>query len=1453
VTVKRGFSEPVSGMTLAEDRVFSFQTEPKPSAYEEYSCVYLSFARSIYNFYSHEVPLISVYTDLDENEPVNFSLYRYASEEEFKNDIYLRDDRPYWCIHYNKPISIEGKEQILSMDTNFMRYGTGEYYYYQARYIVLPESLPEGYYIAVMKADALERRALIQINDMAVYVGAASNKTIGMVYDSQTSLPVKGAQIVFDSFSMTAGSDGVAVSEQTVFDEESSYAKNYAVRREGHPTYFSTFERRYSTYNYYYGYYDDEYYYYRGFATGDIQDNIWGYLFTDRDIYALSDTINLWGVVKGKDGGKPPRKVTISLEEGYSYYNQDQYTLIEEKEADISDLGTFKASLSYQNLSPGSYTLSVKSDGEVLMRKSFWVDEYEKPVYNLKTSLDKNRVVYGEKVNFTLESKFFEGTPVNGMKFNYYINGLSSGSGSGVLETDENGLASLDLTATCDTESWNPQSAYISVSNADPEETNVYGSEWLTIFPRDTMIRVESETDDQMNCSVKIRTNKIDISKIGDKVWYTTEDYAGVKTSVSMTAQIFKVYYTAKQTGTYYDFINKVTYPTYEYEKHEESVDIFDFDTVGGEAVLTFTKEENCGYYIVIRCVDGKGRPITHTQRLYEVYIADNSYYGRLYDYYSLETGDAFSDFAGEEIDAVIHKNGKAFEKPENARTLFMLYRKGLVSYALTDDITYAVRLLKEYIPNISIEAVYFDGKYMHSARDQVRYDYDNSQLNIEVTPDGSEYAPGDTVTLNIRLTDKEGKGRSGEVAISVVDEAFFALFDQSVHMLSDIYGQSVSTGYLSESIPHSNTLEDYYGFEGGEGAEGGDEGVRTDFVDTAVFDSITIDSSGRGTFSFKLPDNLTQWRITYLGVTDDLCAGNGAINIDTRLPYFVTTVFNDVFISGDKPVIQARSFGTAISGSEQVEYTLEVTKDGQPWHTYSATAAGNKRALIPLDALEEGTYTYILKGSCGSYKDAVQYEFQVLPGFNEQPTTQYDTLTEDIDFPEIKWPAELYFYNSSVRSYWDDLIDLSYSWGKRIDNIIVRKQARALLEEYFGPGWSYGVQNEYDTTGYQLYDGGIALLPYASSDPVLTAKICALNDPDFDYETMKSYFYKIKDLETSTSSEVAAAYWGLACLREPVLLELNELAKTPNLPIMDRMYIGLAYAYSGDIGSAREIYDSFTARYLREDSRTAYIFPDEEGYDSDEIQEATSLCALLAYKVNADKKQKLFEYVSNMYSEDILTNAVRLSIIKTGLRTVSMESSFTFELDGRKETVTLKGIETYSMFLTADKLSSIRFDDIQGDITVSTIYTKPVGETAEVDDRISITRKYLNRDGEEVTAFSPSEYVKVVLNVQFDQTAPSGFYLVEDYLPASLIFVSPHSAANEWVDSSSRAWYTWGVMGQKVAFYVYHRNDGSESRTIEYFARVNNIGDFTADSAVISNLESNMVNYSSRARVSVK
>ena len=131
----------------------------------------------------------------------------------------------------------------------------------------------------------------MQINALAAYVGAADNKTIAMVYESETAMPAEGVKIVFDSFTMQTGKDGLAVSDNVLFTEDSSSIKNYAIRREGHPTYFATLGSSYYSSNYYYNY-EDYYGYSDNFYSGDIQDLYWGYLFTDRDMYMPSDTVN---------------------------------------------------------------------------------------------------------------------------------------------------------------------------------------------------------------------------------------------------------------------------------------------------------------------------------------------------------------------------------------------------------------------------------------------------------------------------------------------------------------------------------------------------------------------------------------------------------------------------------------------------------------------------------------------------------------------------------------------------------------------------------------------------------------------------------------------------------------------------------------------------------------------------------------------------------------------------------------------------------------------------------------------------------------------------------------------------------------------------------------------------------------------------------------------------------
>ena len=97
-------------------------------------------------------------------------------------------------------------------------------------------------------------------------------------------------------------------------------------------------------------------------------------------------------------------------------------------------------------------------------------------------------------------------------------------------------------------------------------------------------------------------------------------------------------------------------------------------------------------------------------------------------------------------------------------------------------------------------------------------------------------------------------------------------------------------------------------------GGEGGDQSVRFMFKDNAFFDTIKTDKNGKGKASFKLPDNLTSWRITYQGVAyqkanDDLKAGSGKINIPVKLPFFVDIIFNNIFMDGDTVCISARSF----------------------------------------------------------------------------------------------------------------------------------------------------------------------------------------------------------------------------------------------------------------------------------------------------------------------------------------------------------------------------------------------------------------------------------------------------------------------------------------------------------------------------------------------------------------
>jgi len=76
---------------------------------------------------------------------------------------------------------------------------------------------------------------------------------------------------------------------------------------------------------------------------------------------------------------------------------------------------------------------------------------------------------------------------------------------------------------------------------------------------------------------------------------------------------------------------------------------------------------------------------------------------------------------------------------------------------------------------------------------------------------------------------------------------------------------------------------------------------VRSEFADLAVFKAaVKTDQNGKGYLEFKLPDNLTTWKIVAVAHAKDQRFGNGEAEIKTTLPLLVSEIVPQFFRMGD-------------------------------------------------------------------------------------------------------------------------------------------------------------------------------------------------------------------------------------------------------------------------------------------------------------------------------------------------------------------------------------------------------------------------------------------------------------------------------------------------------------------------------------------------------------------------
>ncbi|MDR0501971.1 MAG: alpha-2-macroglobulin [Treponema sp.] len=150
--------------------------------------------------------------------------------------------------------------------------------------------------------------------------------------------------------------------------------------------------------------------------------------------------------------------------------------------------------------------------------------------------------------------------------------------------------------------------------------------------------------------------------------------------------------------------------------------------------------------------------------------------------------------------------------------------------------------------------------------------------FSVSVQTDKKTYRPGDEVTVTLSAS-RDGKPLAGaELSLMAVDRGVLDLINYRVpdpikHFYSDELFNLFVNGGDSRSMlmdPVTYSVRDRMGGD----SEDSKIEERKDFNPTAVFEPMLVtDSSGKVTHTFKLPDNLTTYRVTVFGAMGDLFA----------------------------------------------------------------------------------------------------------------------------------------------------------------------------------------------------------------------------------------------------------------------------------------------------------------------------------------------------------------------------------------------------------------------------------------------------------------------------------------------------------------------------------------------------------------------------------------------------
>jgi len=660
ITMKKGVGVDQSTTALSEDYSFSFETSPTNEQREHTPSSSFGFNVEFNEFPDTMEPALSVRTyNVDQTEfPVR--VYAFKSVDNFLTALEKTNDYPYWAS-YSRSANQVDKSNLQEIGN----YNLSLSEYDRAKYLVLPDTLPKGFYLVETEYQGRNSQAYIQVSNVAAFSSITNTDTLVWVNSLDTGGPVNDAtvQVAGTNVQAKTNDQGVAT-----FDSRQAFAINDDNQEKARKNRFLKIQSADSIMVV-------PFWLYQGYLSSSSNtDFYWHHFYTDRTMYQPTDMINFWTFIKPRNSQRISGKAKIRLTNSsyYNYYNEP--IPIVEQELDLDANNTAIGNLKIDNLTPGGYSLQLLVDDEIVYSKYISIQTYTKPAYQIEVTPQKRAVFAGEDVVMDIESTFFEGTPVADLELKYNTDTK--------IITDQLGRAQVVLPTSytdCSISSGycnSVTSKGINVSPVKGEEGEITAYASTRVYGPHVMANVRfNKEKDSSQATITTSVNDIDLDKINIDGEFNPQ--AGPSANKSLQAKITEVTYEKEETGEYYDFINKIVRKTYKYNRIETPFGEYSGTTdQNGEHVYNLTVDKDKSYYVNVSVDDGQGRHDVKRAYLYSRYARTSSY-----DSYRLVLKDT-SDYnfaVGEKVEFEFLNNEVLLPEEDQRNYLYYNLQNGLM------------------------------------------------------------------------------------------------------------------------------------------------------------------------------------------------------------------------------------------------------------------------------------------------------------------------------------------------------------------------------------------------------------------------------------------------------------------------------------------------------------------------------------------------------------------------------------------------------------------------------------------------------------------------------------------------------------------------------------------------------------------------------------------------------